>query len=128
MLDLLIQLFTQRASGEARKMSLLLPFTPHLLHFAIHSLSICPPYSFTSKYVGQSHKGRGEGEKLYPVQARLGDRTSNEGTETWGVIKTQTKKEIETQRRGNKDPKREEERFREKETKTKTQRDGEMET
>lgn len=57
-----------------------------------------------------------------------GGRNSNEGTETWGVIKTQRKKETETQRRGNKDPKREDERFREKETKTKTQRDGEIET
>lgn len=44
------------------------------------------------------------------------------------MIKTQRKKETETQRRGNKDPKREEERFREKEMKTKTQRDGEIET
>lgn len=44
------------------------------------------------------------------------------------MIKTQRKREIETQKRGSKDPKREDEKFREKETRTKTQSDGEMET
>lgn len=40
-LDPWIQLFTQRASGGAREMQMLPPFTLHLHRFAIQTLSIC---------------------------------------------------------------------------------------
>lgn len=88
---------------------MLLLFTPHLLHFAIQAPSPSVlPYGFTLRHGDQSHKGRGKGEKPCLSRHDRGTETQRRKTETWGGRGAQRKEERLIQRRGDKDPKREE--------------------